>query len=62
MAVLYLPADDASIRAAPRIAGGLAVGACVVARFALGTPPATPQRAFAVVLVPMGARMWCKAA
>jgi uncharacterized membrane protein YfcA len=58
----YWQAGDVNIPAAALVAGGLAVGAYFGARFALSTPPATLQRAFAIFLVLMAVRMWFKAA
>lgn len=57
----YWQAGDVNIPAAALVAGGLAAGAYFGARYALSTPPATLQRAFAVFLVLMAARMWFKA-
>ena len=58
----YWQAGDVNITAAACVAAGLAVGAIYGAKFALATPPASLQRAFAVFLLLMAIRMWFKAA
>jgi hypothetical protein len=57
----YWQAGNVDISAAALVAAGLAVGAFFGARYALGTPPATLQRAFAVFLLLMAVRMWFRA-
>jgi uncharacterized membrane protein YfcA len=57
----YWQAGNVNIMAAALVAAGLAVGAFFGARYALGTPQASLQRAFAVFLLLMAIRMWFKA-
>ena len=58
----YWQAGNVNLPAAALVAAGIAVGAFYGARYALHTPPAALQRAFAVFLVLMAIRTWIKAA
>jgi uncharacterized membrane protein YfcA len=57
----YWKAGAVDFRAALLLAAGLLIGAWVGARWALQLSGATLQRAFAVFLVVIAARMWFKA-
>lgn len=57
----YWKAGQVDVTTAGLLATGLLLGAWGGARWALTIPPATLQRAFAVFLVVMAARLWVRA-
>ena len=57
----YYKAGNMDVRAAALVAAGLFLGAFFGANIALGLPPRTVQRAFAVFLAVVAVRVWWKA-
>lgn len=58
---VYWKAGNLDLRSAALLAVGLVVGTWLGARLANTMPPAVAQRAFAVFMIVMAARMWATA-